>query len=258
MRILPSILALPLIVACNADPGELDQVVDFRDGLDGGPISGERGTVLISEVLWSGSVRGTGDERTWDPSDVFLEIRNEGARPINISRWHLLLDGPITRTYRLPVLDEPIEVGQQIVIAAKSSGCFPEPDGILSGFELPTNGDPFELTLRDADERLIEGAGSETMPPFAGGYDFVTSRSMERINLMFGARGNEPQAWHYYNERACSEAIRSEEGGAGLNCFEDVPNNDRVDPACRAHTLASPGRPNSPDYSGAFASGGFE
>ena len=38
----------------------------------------------------------------------------------------------------------------------------------------------------------------------------------------------------------------------------DIPNNDRVAEGCRLHTQASPGRPNSPDYSGAYTTGAFE
>ena len=40
--------------------GHPDEGVDYRDGLDGGTTSGERGTVKISEVLWSGSVADDG------------------------------------------------------------------------------------------------------------------------------------------------------------------------------------------------------
>ena len=38
----------------------------------------------------------------------------------------------------------------------------------------------------------------------------------------------------------------------------DTPNNTRVADGCRRRTLASPGAPSSPDYSGAFSSGSFE
>ena len=64
---------------------------------------------------------------------------------------------------------------------------------------------------------------------------------MEKIQLMFGGRGSEPHSWHFYTQADV-----------------DVPNNDRVAPNCRERTMASPGRPNSPDYSGAYAAGGFE
>ena len=38
----------------------------------------------------------------------------------------------------------------------------------------------------------------------------------------------------------------------------DVPNDDRIAERCRERTRASPGRANSPDYSGAFSVGSFE
>jgi len=73
------------------------------------------------------------------------------------------------------------------------------------------------------------------------GYDGVSVRAMERLEIMFGGRGDEPSSWHFYT-----------------NAPVDVANNDRVAASCRQRTLASPGRPNSPDYSGAFAAGSFE
>jgi hypothetical protein len=207
-------------------------------GLEAGePNSGERGTVKIVEVLWSGSVTNGGD---WDPADVFIELRNESNRDVNLSGWRLDLEGTRVRTWVLPTLDFDLGVDQHLLIAAKDSGCFPEPDVVLPGLEF-VFGDPFELTLRDADERLMEPVGSTEAPPFAGGYDGSVSRSMERINLMFGGEGGFPHSWHFYTD-----------------AVPDVPNNDRVAESCRERTLASAGRPNSPDYSGAFSTGSFE
>lgn len=259
--------AIALLAACQPDPkDQVRETVDYRDGSDGGATSGERGTVKITEILWSGSVRWVSDDpddpdardrRVWDPDDVFVELRNEGNRAVNLSGWQITLDGARKVTWEIPASDLMLGVGDQAYIAAKTDGCFPEPDWVIPELALP-QGDPLELTLRDADERLIEPVGSETQRPFAGGYDLVSSYSMERINLMFGGVGGEPQSWHFYNRTPCSETITKGEGNSGLSCFEDIANNDRMLPACRAHTLASPGRPNSPDYSGAYASGGFE
>jgi len=233
-RILP-ILAL---VACNPDPSDqMDQDVIYRTPEEGGATSGERGNVVISEILWSGSVD---DDGNWDPTDVFIEIRNQGNLPVNLSGWRIDLEGAYETGWRIPDSDLVLRTGEHRFIAAKTTGCFPEPDWVIPGLFAPQN-DPFEFTLRDADERLIEPAGSSTMPPFAGGYDLVRSRSMERIELMFGGRGSEPQSWHFYNEVA-----------------EDIPNNDRIAENCREFTLASPGRANSKDYSGALSAGGFE
>lgn len=233
---------LPLFVfaavGCNLDPSDqLDQQVGYRTPQQGGATSGERGNVVISEILWSGSVTNDGE---WDRSDVFIEIRNQGNLPVNLSGWRIDLEGAINAGWRIPASDLVLHTGEHRFIAAKDTGCFPDPDWIMPGLFAPLN-DPFEFTLKDADERLIEPAGSPTMPPFAGGYDLVRSRSMERIELMFGGRGSEPQSWHFYNERP-----------------EAIANNDRIADHCRENTLASPGRANSKDYSGALSAGGFE
>ncbi len=64
---------------------------------------------------------------------------------------------------------------------------------------------------------------------------------MEKVGLIFGGRGSAPTSWHHYTVADV-----------------DVVNNDKIAPNCRERTLASPGRPNSPVYSGAFAAGGFD
>lgn len=223
---------------CGADPSsQMDESVGYRNGQDGGATSGERGTVKITEILWSGSVRGDGPR---DPADIFIELRNESHRDINISGWRLVFDGPLSYTLRVPENDLQISTGQHIFIAAKNTGCFPQPDIVMPDLRLQ-DGDPFEITLLDADERLMESVGNPEAPPYAGGWDHVRSRSMERVELMFGGEGFFPQAWHFYTPAAV-----------------DVPNTDRIDPGCLARTYASPGRPNSPDYSGAYASGSLE
>ncbi len=226
-----------LLTGCNPTPDPMVEDVAYRDGLEpGAPNSGERGSVRISEVLWSGSVRGD----KWDPTDVFVELRNESARPVNISGWQLALSGVRAVTWIVPQSDREIDVGEHVFLAAKSSGCFPDPDYVVPQMAF-VYGDPFELTLLDADERLMEPVGDEGSAPFAGGWDGDTSRSMERAELMFGADGTFPHVWHHWTDYAV-----------------DVPNDDRILEECRGRTGASPGRPNSPDYSGAFASGNFE
>jgi hypothetical protein len=243
------------LLAAACLPDEPDQGVGYRDGSDGGPTSGERGTVKITEILWSGSVAEDG---TWDVTDQFIELRNEGARAVNLSGWRLDLSGVADAEWRIPTSDFILEVGQQAIIATKSTGCFPNATWVLPQLKLPF-GDRFALTLKDADERLMEGAGDRDQPPFVGGYDLVSSRSMERTQLIFGGDGNRSQSWHYYNLKACAAGVIGDDPERrGLSCFEAIPNNDLMAPGCREHTLASPGRPNSPDYSGAFANGSFE
>lgn len=229
---------LLLAAACSQapDPAAFEGV-EYRDGLEpGAPNSGERGSIRISEVLWSGSVK----DGRWDPSDVFVEFRNESNRAVNVSGWRLALTGVRQVTWILPDSALDIPVGEHVFVAAKTSGCFPEPDFVIPGMSF-SYGDPFEVTLMDADERLLEPVGDEEAPPFAGGYDGDTSRSMERAELMFGAEGTFPHVWHHWTDAEV-----------------EVPNDDRMLDVCRGRTGASPGRPNSPDYSGAFASGNFE
>jgi len=235
------IFAAALLGACdNADPSdELQQTVGYRSGV-GATTSGERGNIKITEVLWSGSVT---NDQVYDATDVFVELKNEGALPVNVENWIIEIGGALNLEWRIPAGNTVIGVGDRIVLAHKNSGCFPNADVVMPELRFPT-GDPFRLTLSDSDERLIEPVGSKTMPPFAGGYDLVRSRSMERIEMMFGGYGSEPQAWHYYTP------LREES--------LDVENNDLIAVGCQEYTLASPGRANSPDYSGAFAAGNLE
>jgi hypothetical protein len=227
-----------LLLGCNLDPGHPDEDVAYRDGLgDGEADSGERGNVKISEIFWSGSVK---DDGTWDPDDVFLEIRNEGSRPVNLSGWFLELEGVREVTWRIPDSDFELGVGAHGLAVAKTTGCFDGADWVIPEMNFPY-GDPIYIRLRDRDEHLIEPAGSREMPPYAGGYDLAVSRSMEKIELMFGGRGSAPTSWHHYTDAEV-----------------EVVNNDLIRTECQTRTLASPGRPNSPDYSGAFSSGSLE
>ncbi len=225
-----------LAMGCNPDPGEVDEQVGYRAGTES-TSSGERGSVKISEVLWAGSSSGRGER---DPTDVFVELRNESAFPLNLGGWFLEMEGAVNQTWRIPENDLVVAVGEHVFFAAKADGCFPDADGYIEGLRFP-DGDAFRLTLMDADERLIEPVGDDSMPPMAGVWDTVRVRSMERIEIMFGGYGTEPQAWHHYTDAPV-----------------DVPNNDRIKASCRGTTFASPGRANSPDYSGAFASGNLE
>ena len=191
------LLLVPLALLGCSDPGGVDLQVGYRDGVTSDGQNGERGNVQISEVLWSGSVMETDSGPVHDPSDIFIELRNTGSMPLNVSGWYLEIRGDVRKTFIIPPTDVVMQVADEIYIAAKTDGCFPEPDIVVEGLELPLNA-PFSITLRDVDERLINGAGDWSMPPFAGGYDLVTSRSMEMANIMFGARGNYPHSWHHW------------------------------------------------------------
>ena len=237
-------LLLVALMACNPDPGELDQGVEYRDGTDGGGMSGERGTVKISEILWSGTVTNDG---TWDPTEQFIEIRNEGVRNMNISGWRLEVEGSRMITYIVPQTDVVIPVGEQIVIANKEGQCLRNVDILIPDLSLPY-GDPFRITLMDMDEHLIEPAGNKMMPPYAGVYDGQVSRSMEKVALMFGGRGSEPTAWHH-----ATDGSLFDEGQYDRNY-----RPDNIAEECRQRTFATPGEGNSPDYSGNQSFGGFE
>ncbi len=225
-----------LLLACNPDPGEIASGVGYRAGTDDAT-SGERGTVQITEIGWAGSSDGD----VFDPTDVFFEVRNVGSLPVNLSGWRVEVDGTTRLDVVIPESDVVIGPGDRRYAAAKTTGCFPEPDWVLPKLAFPQNHDPIYAKLIDADERLIDNAGARDMPAFAGGYDGVRSRSMERIELMFGGEAGMPQSWHFYTPVPV-----------------DVPNNDRIAERCRSHTLASPGRANSPDYSGSIAGGSLE
>lgn len=233
----PLLLAVAL-AGCATPPDVPDEQVGYRVGLDDGEAdNGERGTVKITEILWSGSVTDAG---SWDPADVFVEIRNEGSKPVNLGGWFLELSGARVVTWRIPEHDQDLNVGEHRIVAARDDGCFPNPGWLLPELSF-AYGDPLLLLLRDRDERLIEPAGHAVMEPFAGGYDLVVSRSMEKNELMFGGDGTRPESWHHATDAEV-----------------DLPNDDLVRSDCRARTLATPGRPNSPDYSGAFSNGSLE
>lgn len=231
-----TLLPILLLAACG-DPGDPDEQVGYRTGLEGAN-SGERGTIKITEINWAGSVTNEG---VHDPEDVYLEIRNEGVRPMRLDDWFLLMEGKAGYvTWRVPPMETQLEVGDHLFIAAKTDGCYPEPDLVIPGMDFG-RGDAFRITLKDADERLIEPAGDKYMPPFAGIWDGQVVRSMEKVELVFGGRGNESESWHHFT-----------------NTQVELPVNDRIAAGCRQRTLGSPGRPNSPDYSGAFSAGGTD
>jgi hypothetical protein len=226
-------------VACNPDPGINAEIVGYRDGsAESEGFSAERGTVKISEIGWAGSVTTAG---AFDPADSFVELRNEGARPVDVGGWLLVVSGVDPHTVVLPSLDALLQPGDHAFFARTVAGCFPDPDGVLADLRLPVGGDPFAITLRDRDERLVETVGHSEEPPFAGGYDGTVTRSMERAELMFGADGGLASSWHFYTTVPV-----------------EIPNDDRVAFPCRGRTLASPGRPNSPDYGGSYSSGSLE
>ncbi|MGM0559085.1 MAG: hypothetical protein ACQEVA_22060 [Myxococcota bacterium] len=233
-----------LAAGCDtSDPGNPDQQPLYRTENEGAPSSGERGNMMISEINFAGSVT---DDGVRDPDDIFIELQNKHPRPINVSQWHLIVEGPESdRAYRIPDIQEPIQPNEYFVIAKKSDGAFGEvADVVIEDLKLPLP--YFELQLRGVDRELMNGAGSDDERVFAGGYDGYTVRSMERIQLIFSNNGGVSASWHAYS------GIRRADGRV------DHIGLDTVAEGWRQRTLASPGESNSTDYSGSTSSGGFE
>ncbi len=231
-RLLTIGAALTALSACsNPDPGTGDVTPLYRNVVDGEPSSGERGSMMINEVHWAGSVS---DEGVYDADDIFIELMNKHPRPINVSGWRIEVDGDFNAGYRIPAVDYAIPPNGYFVVARKDDGAFAEiADVFIPNLELGKK--EVKVELRDNDRRLMEDAGSTVERVFTGGYDGVTARSMERGQLIFGNRGSNSRNWHAYSDET------------GL-----------VAEGWREYTLASPGAANSRDYSGNASSGNFE
>ena len=267
MRLLVSILAACLTIACNTpiEPDGRGEQTGYRSGTaaDEYRSNGERGNITITEIFWTGSVRDGGDGFEHDPGDVFIELQNKHPRPIYLTGWLLKIEAGHaneglhlrSRRYRSEqtfVLPErrngqPLYPNEYAIVAAKNTGAFPNADFVVPEFRLPDG--PFEVTLRDVDERLIDHVGDDRKPPFAGSWDGVTSRSMERIQLIFNNRGGRDAAWHSYS-------LNDFDTGDRAAFHQRLRAN--LAPEYMARTYATPGFPNSPDYSGNTSSGDFQ
>ncbi len=229
-----------VLPGCIDDPGTSDEQPLYRWDPDGQASSAERGSIYINEIMWAGSVA---DDGTYDADDVFIELVNKHPRPVNLTGWRLILDGDYQKSLRIPQVDDPVMPNDYFVIAAKADGAFGEvADVIMEDLQLGKRA--VQITLRDNDRRLIEGGGSSHERPFAGGYDLVTARSMERSQVLFGNRGNQDRSWH-------SNIDDAREGS-------EPDDRQNIREGWRRYTLASPGQANSADYSGSTTSGTFE
>lgn len=253
------LLALAAVGCDNGPRGDVrDQSVGYRSGTaeDDYLSNAERGNALITEVLWSGSVT---DDGVHDPTDVFIEIQNKHPRPIHLTQWQLILDAGTGRpgvdeswhrgerprqTFVIPAREngQPIQPNEFVVIATRADGAVVDPDYIIPDLRIPR--DRFRITLRDLDDRLVGGAGDTHQAIFAGGFDLVTSRSMERVQLIFANQDGRESSWHSYayNPWDADHSARQTYLREGY----------------REHTYASPRRANSPDYSGNSAAGDFQ
>jgi hypothetical protein len=265
MAVKRTLLLLTLLSACGGPPDqERAYTVGLRDGTEdeGYLSSGERGSVMITEINWAGSVRGTDvDKLHHDPDDVFIELQNKMARPVHFTDWLLVIETDRGRgsletddrvgedflhSYRLPRREggQPAYTNEYVVIARKRDGAFRKADFYIDDLELPTT--DFRITLRDIDLRLIDSSGSLGERVFAGGWDLVSVRSMERVQLLFTNSGERESSWHAYSLHPWSPTDLHSTLRA------------RVDAAYLPFTFATPGLPNSPDYSGNTSSGSFE
>lgn len=227
------IAALALLAGCNGDPETPEITPLYRSVQDDHPSSGERGSMMISEIHYAGSVN---DDGLYDADDIFLELWNKHPRPINVSGWRIEVDGDFSASYRIPAVSAAIPPNGFFVIARKNDGAFADvADVFIENLELGKK--TMHVELRDVDRRLMEDGGSTTERVFTGGYDGVTARSMERVALIFGNRGSSSRNWHAYSDQVGYESIAE---------------------GYRTYTLASPGVANSADYSGNASSGGFE
>ena len=263
---LSALALLGVTIACETqvEPDGRNESVGYRSGTsdDGYTSNGERGNVSITEINWAGSVANAGNVH--DPTDVFIELQNKHPRPVFLKGWLLTIeyghhtDGlrhPHSRaeqsnvTYVIPAreIGKAVETNEFVIIARRRDGAFRDADFYIEDLEIPDG--PFEMVLQDLDERLIDHIGDNRKLPFAGAWDGVTARSMERIQLIFNNRGNRDASWHSYS-------LNDFDVGRRAEYHQSL--RARVHPDYAARTFATPGMANSPDYSGNTSSGSFE
>ena len=255
MRPLLAILLLATVVGCGDSRlyDERRMSPGYRSGNveDDYTSNGERGQLSITEINWVGSVEQVEDGFEYDPDDVYIEFLNKHFRPIHATGWQIRIDvsdgtygghDEHFATYILPAREngQPIESNEYVVLTNRLDGAVAEPDFVIPDFRLPR--DHFEITIRDLDNRLIEGAGSSHQDVFAGSWDLVTVRTMERVQLIFSNQGSRESSWHHYSLNDWDGALH------------DSLRSGIAEPY-RARTFGTPGGPNTPDYSGNTSAG---
>ena len=229
-----TIATVSLLGACdNSDPGDPEIDPSYRTVLDDETTSGERGSMMVNEINFAGSVDNDGN---YDPDDIFIELWNKHPRPVRLTGWRLEIRGDYHRSYRIPENDRLVYPNEYFVIAKKRDGAFGDVADVFID-DLRLGKKYVKIVLRDADRRRMEDAGSTEEEVFSGGWDTVTVRTMERAQVLFGNRGGSAVNWHAYSQDEGFSTIRAE---------------------YRNRTLGSPGASNSPDYSGNSSSGNFE
>lgn len=258
MRPLVTFAALAALVGCGDSRlyDERGMSAGYRSGTidDEYTSNGERGQLSITEINWVGSVEQVGDGFIYHPDDVYLELQNRHVRPIHATGWQIQIytgDGTYdghdehVRTYILPprANGQPIETNEYVLITNREDGAVMDPDYVIPDFELPR--DYFEVRIRDLDNRNITGAGHAHRDVFAGAWDLVTVRTMERVQLIFSNQGGRESSWHMYSLNEWDGELHQE-------------LRSRIAPAYRARTYGTPGRPNTPDYSGNTSAGSVD
>ncbi len=255
MRAAIAICVLAVSVGCGDD--RLYDQRQMSDGYRTGTAeddylsNGERGNLSVTEINWAGSVEQVEDGFVYHPDDVYIELQNKHFRPIHATGWQIQIytgDGTYDggrehyATYIVPAREnsQPIESNEYAVVTNRRDGAVVDPDYVIPDLRLPR--DHFGITIRDLDNRLIEGGGDPHEDIFAGAWDLVSVRSMERVQLIFSNQGGRESSWHSYS-------LNEWDGALHQNL------RSRIADAYRARTYGTPGRANSPDYSGNTSSG---
>lgn len=131
-------------------------------------------TVVINEVMWSGS--------TLLSSDEWIELKNISNQVVNIKNWSIENLGKSNQTIYIPEnIDYILNPGEFFLISkfalGESSILNIEPDCIVSNLSLSNSGNG-NLVLKDESGNIIDIAKGDTWP--AGNNDIKSS--MERID----------------------------------------------------------------------------
>lgn len=220
-----------------------------------------RGCATMNEVNWAGSVSNLG---VHDPDDDFIEIYNRDCnKPIDLKGWRFILRGAYYREFVVPGgQDTIVPVGGLAVVAKKTTGAFrpcnlaenPKCDPNFKIMVLPELFIPdrdWTIETKTAENFLIENEINQRRgPPFAGGFDGLVTRSMERTDNNFEEEGGSISSWFSFSP--CNETSPSLQATKllGVGCTATFPgaSGRNVHPAYSLRTFASPGEINTPDY----------
>ncbi len=220
-----------------------------------------RGCASMSEVNWAGSITNMGQ---YDADDDFIEIYNRDCnKPIDLTGWMFILRGAYYRVFVVPGgQDNVVPIGGLAVLVGKKNGAFracepsvnPNCDPNYKVIHVPGLFIPerdWTIESKTAENFLIENAiNQEHGRPFAGSFDGVATRSMERTDNNFEEEGGAISSWFSYTP--CNEASPSLQAtkllGTGCSPGFVGYSGRNVHPHYSLRTFASPGEVNTPDY----------